>query len=190
MVGTSLIDDAALIIIDVQKGFDDPSWGERNNPAAEQNIEAILGSWREANRPIFHIQHLSTSPTSLLNSANAGSEIKDGVKPLPSEPVITKSVNSAFIGTDLEQRLKASGHRRLVIVGLTTDHCVSTTTRMASNLGFEVYLISDATATFGRIGDDGKYYSAEAIHKINLVSLSGEFATVLETAKLFELLSR
>lgn len=182
--------DAVLLIIDVQKGFDDPVWGERNNLQAEENIERILRHWRETNRPVFHVQHLSTRSTSPLRRDHIGSEIKDGVKPLPYEPLFQKSVNSAFIGTDLEDSLRKNGYQTIVIVGLTTDHCVSTTTRMAANLGFKPYLISDATATFGRTGDKGKYYSPEEIHEINLVSLNHEFATVMDTATLMGISSR
>ncbi|WP_241717031.1 isochorismatase family protein, partial [Sulfoacidibacillus ferrooxidans] len=110
-------------------------WGKRNNLQAEGNIERILRHWRETNRPVFHVQHLSMISTSPLRRDHIGSEIKDGVKPLPYEPLFQKSVNSAFIGTDLEDCLRKNGYQTIVIVGLTTDHCISTTTRMAANLG-------------------------------------------------------
>jgi len=181
--------DTVLLIIDVQKGFDDPVWGERNNLQAEGNIEKILRHWRQTNRPVFHVQHLSASSNSPLRRDHVGSEIKESVKPLPYEPLFQKSVNSAFIGTDLEGSLRRNGYQTVVIVGLTTDHCVSTTTRMAANLGFKPYVISDATATFGRRGDQGKYYSPEEIHEINLVSLNHEFATVMDTATFYDRLT-
>lgn len=179
-----LDDNTVLLIIDVQKGFDNPAWGKRNNLQTEENVEKLLGFWRESKRPIYHVRHLSNNPSSPLHVNSAGSEIKEGVKPLPEEPLITKHVNSAFIGTNLERQLKDRQYDTLVIVGLTTDHCVSTTTRMAANLGFNTYIVSDATATFDRVGPGRKHYKAEEIHNINLVSLNEEFATVIDTAGL------
>lgn len=181
-----LQNNAALIIIDVQKGFDNPKWGERNNLQAEENIARLLSAWRESNRPIFHIQHLSNSPDSPLNPNSPGGAIKDIVKPKENEPVIQKSVNSAFIGTNLEQLLRAGEINTLVITGLTTPHCVSTTARMAGNFGFDTYLVSDATAAFEIVGHDGKHYSAEEIHETTLATLHGEFATVVETETVLE----
>ena len=137
--------------------------------------------WRKNELPIFHIQHCSSMPTSLLNETNKGNEFKDVVKPVGEEPIIKKNVNSAFIGTDLKKRLDNEKITKLVIVGLTTDHCVSTTTRMAGNFGFDTFLVSDATATFNKKGLDGKNFSAELIHETALASLNGEFATVVTT---------
>jgi nicotinamidase-related amidase len=176
----------ALIIIDVQKGFDDASWGRRNNPGMETAIARLLGAWREAKRPIFHVQHLSRNPASPLSPGQRGVELKDEVKPLPGEAVITKQVNSAFIGTDLEDRLRRAGIKTVVLAGLCTDHCVSTTTRMAANLGFSATVPADTSATFDRTGYDGKVYSADEIHRTALASLHGEFANVIESETLLE----
>jgi nicotinamidase-related amidase len=174
--------NTALIIVDVQKGFDDPTWGRRNNPCAEDNMAKLLNAWRSAGCPIFHIRHRSRLEGSPLSPASSGFEIKEIVKPLPTELVIEKEVNSAFIGTDLEEQLRNRGIGAVVIVGLTTDHCVSTTARMAGNLGFETYVISDATATFDRYGPGERHFDAEEVHAVSLASLSGEFARILETA--------
>jgi nicotinamidase-related amidase len=176
--------NTALILIDVQKGFEEPIWGRRNNPLAEDNILKLLETWRKPRRPIFHIQHLSLSPTSPLNPNHPGNAFKDAFHPQADEPLIQKNVNSAFIGTNLEQRLREIRCNSLVIVGLTTPHCVSTTTRMAGNLGFETYLVSDATAAFELTGHDGRHYSAEEIHNISLATLHNEFAIVVETDQL------
>jgi nicotinamidase-related amidase len=178
--------NAALIVIDVQKGFDDPQWGSRNNPDAEKTIAALLTAWRETARPIFHVQHLSSTEGSPLNPRNAGCEIKDIVRPLEDEQIIQKRVNSAFIGTELEGALRQRGIGTLVIVGLTTSHCVSTSARMAGNLGFEVYLPNDAIAAFEIMGPDGKRYSAEEIHNMSLATLHGEFATVVDSKALLD----
>ena len=178
----SLSPDTVLIVIDVQQAFDDPSWGQRNNPAAEANVAALLAGWRKTRRPVIHVQHRSQRPESLFHPDRPGFAVKPEAEPLPGEPVIFKEVNSGFIGTDLEQQLRARGAVTLVIVGITTDHCVSTTTRMAGNLGFETYLVADATATFGRRGPEGQHFSAQQMHETALASLHEEFATVLDTA--------
>jgi nicotinamidase-related amidase len=182
--------NTTLILIDVQKGFDDPIWGRRNNLHAEENIARLLEAWRHAKRPIIHVQHLSRLPASPLRTNYTGSEFKPLVQPLPQEPIIQKNVNSAFIGTNLEAYLRQNALNTLVIVGLTTDHCVSTTTRMAGNLGFDTYVVSDATATFDRAGYDGNHYSAEEIHAISLTSLHHEFATVVNTDTLLKQIER
>ena len=131
--------------------------------------------------PVFHIKHCSRNKESLLHESHEGNEFKDLVKPIDNEPVIKKNVNSAFIATDLKEQLDNSKITKLVIVGLTTDHCVSTTTRMAGNLGFDVFLVADATATFNKKGLEGQNYSAELIHETALASLNEEFAKVVTT---------
>jgi len=178
--------DAGLIVIDVQKGFDDPQWGPRNNPDAEQRIAALLAAWRATGRPVFHIQHLSNSEGSPFNPGNPGCEIKEIVRPRENEQVFQKRVNSAFIGTQLENSLHQRGIRTVVIVGLTTPHCVSTSVRMAANLGFEVYMASDAIAAFELAGPDGKRYSAEEIHSVSLATVHEEFATVIDSKTLLD----
>ena len=174
----------ALILIDVQEGIDDPALGQRSNPGAEQNMARVLASWRAQGRPIFHVQHMSTEPNSPLRPERPGNAIKAIVAPHGAEPLIRKTVNNAFVGTDLEDRLRAAGITTVVIVGLTAEHCVSTTTRMASDLGFKTYLIADATASHEMHGFDGTHYSAEAVHTLSLVTLQDEFATILTTDQL------
>lgn len=180
----------ALLLIDVQKGMDDPCWGKRNNPDAESNIARLLAAWRELDRRVIHVRHCSTSPDSPLRPELPGNEIKPEALPLDGEKVFSKTVNSAFIRTGLESYLRNLGIESLVIVGLTTDHCVSTTVRMAANLGFEVTVVADATATFERKGCDGVLYSADEMHQVNLASLNDEFCTVRSTEYVLETLAR
>ena len=182
-MGISIADRPALILIDIQKGFDNIEYwgGQRNNLSAEENASVLLFLWRERGLPVFHIRHCSSNPASPLHETKKENEFKDLVKPIEGESIIRKNVNSAFIGTDLKEQLDLLRITKLVIVGLTTDHCVSTTTRMAGNFGYDVLLVSDATATFNKKGFEGKHYSAELIHETALASLNGEFATVVPT---------
>ncbi|HTU34299.1 MAG TPA: cysteine hydrolase family protein [Candidatus Acidoferrum sp.] len=176
----------ALILIDVQQAFLDPRWGERNNPDAESNIARLLAAWRKSGRPIRHVVHDSVEPRSLLRPESPGNAIQAAAAPEPAEPVYRKHVNSAFIGTNLEKDLRRDGIGTLVIVGLTTNHCVSTTARMAGNLGFTTYVISDATAAFARPALDGTLRSAEAVHSGALSDLHGEFATVVDSGEILK----
>jgi nicotinamidase-related amidase len=171
----------ALLLIDLQKGFDAPKWGRRNNPQMEGRIVALLGAWRASRRPVIHARHMSTFADSPLRPGQAGNDFKSLTAPAQGELVIEKQVNSCFIGTSLEAELRRRGLEALVIAGLTTNHCVSTTARMAGNLGFKAWVVSDATATFDRVGPDGVRYPAEQIQAIALCDLHGEFATVIDT---------
>ena len=181
----------ALLLIDIQKGLDELEYygGHRNNLMAEENAARLLNIWREMEWPVFHVKHNSTNPNSPLVKGKPGNEIKDMVKPLSKEPVIEKNVNSAFIGTDLKERLEKQSISQLVIAGLTTEHCISTTVRMAGNLGYEIFVLSDATAAFDKTGISGKKYPAELVHDIELASLHNEFAIVIETAELVKILN-
>jgi nicotinamidase-related amidase len=176
----------ALIVIDVQIGFDDPSWGARNNPHAEHNIGRLLAFWRQTRRKIFHIRHDSPNPTSPLRPRQWGNNFKPQVAPQVGETVIGKTVNAAFIGTTLEEELRRGGHQTVVLAGLTSNHCVSSTARMAGNLGFATFVVADATAAFARRGLDGRMRPAADVHAAALSDLHGEFATVVETGALLE----
>jgi nicotinamidase-related amidase len=176
----------ALIVIDIQQAFLHPSWGERNNPLAEENGQALLKKWRKSSLPIIHIQHTSEKKESLFYRGSEGHSFKEGFEPLEGEPVFQKYVNSAFIGTELKDYLGKLQIKELVIFGLTTPHCVSTTVRMAGNFGFQVELVEDATAAFERQGLKGEHYSAEQIHQTELAILSNEFATIVYTDELLK----
>jgi nicotinamidase-related amidase len=174
----------ALLLIDVQQAFDDPRWGARNNPDAERRIAALLDGWRRTGRPVIHVQHMSREADSLLRPGLPGNAFKPEASPGQGEPVFQKQVNSAFIGTGLEEHLRARGIDALVLVGITTDHCVSTTARMAANLGFATVVVADATATFERTGHDGERFTADQMHRLALASLHGEFAAIRESGAL------
>ena len=179
---------AALIPIDVQQGLLDPSWGTRNNPTAEENIARLVDAWRRTGRPIHHVHHASSSAAGTFYRSTPGYEPKLEALPAPGEPIHVKQVNSGFIGTNLEQSLRDEGVGTVVFVGFTTPRCVSTTARMASNLGFTTYVVEDATAAFERAGLDGRMRSASNVHLSALSDLPGEFATVARTKRFLEAL--
>ncbi|MEU6755242.1 cysteine hydrolase family protein [Streptomyces sp. NPDC046685] len=180
--------DSALLVIDVQKGFDDASfWGPRDNPAAEDNIAALMEAWQDAGRPVVLVQHLSERPGSVLAADHPGHAFKDLVeKRRAGSLVITKSVNSAFYGTpDLAQWLTARGIGQLVVVGIQTNMCVETTARMAGNLGYDVIVPLDATHTFDLAGPAGTSLTAAQLATATAVNLQGGgFARVVTTAEL------
>lgn len=182
----NLSDSTALLVIDVQKGFDEPYWGERNNPDAEDNIARLLKAWRAAGRPVFHIKHNSRSPRSPLHPSNPGNGFKDIAQPRAGEPTFGKDVNSAFIGTDLEANLREAEVREIVVVGLTTPHCISTSVRMAANLGFATRVVSDATAAHAGRGPDGEAVDARTMHYHALAALNEEFAEIVSADDLLE----
>ncbi|MDE3246396.1 MAG: cysteine hydrolase [Acidobacteriota bacterium] len=173
---------AALLLIDVQQAFDDPRWGPRNNPQAEPRIAQLLAAFRRAGRPVCHVKHTSAEPGSTLGPGSPGNAFKPEARPLPGEALFEKSVNSAFIGTELENHLHREGIGTLVIVGFTTNHCVSTTARMAANLGFHAVVVDDACATFDFKDEDGAIPAA-TMHRVGLAELRGEFAEILETSE-------
>ncbi|PET99785.1 isochorismatase [Bacillus cereus] len=183
-----MLNQVALIIIDVQEAFNLPYWGTRNNLFAEENMKSLLEEWRKRKLPVFHIQHVNKENVqSMFYQYVETVNFKEEVQPMPDEIIIRKSVNSAFIGTNLEEQLREKKCNTVVIVGLTTNHCVETTTRMAGNLGFTTNVVSDATATFNRKVLDGIEYSAEDIHNMTLVNLHDEFAKIVTTEEALKL---
>jgi nicotinamidase-related amidase len=176
----------ALLLIDMQTGFHSPVWGARNNPQSEVAGVKLLAAWRQSGHQVFHAQHLSQESHSVLRHDRPGSAFIPAFMPLATEPVFQKQVNSAFIGTGLDSALRENQITDLVIFGYTTPHCVSTTTRMAANLGYRVMIAGDATASFasnGRTDFPGSTLShgvdPELIHQFALAHLHGEFADVM-----------
>lgn len=176
----------ALLIIDVQKAIDHPSWGRRNNVDAEKNIQRLLEHWRKHKREVIHIQHLSSEAESSYRPNQEGCDFKEEVHPLEGEKVIQKRVQNAFINTDLEAYLRAKGLNELLITGVITNNSVEASARMAGNLGFKTTVIEDATASFDKQDLKGHWHTAETVHALSLANLKDEYADIKSTQAILE----
>lgn len=184
--------ETVLLIIDVQQAIDYPEWskyGKRNNLNAEDNMSAILKIWRQLGKRIIHVKHESREPNSTYSPGFVGCEFKKCVTPIDGELIIIKHVNSAFIGTNLEAILNEQKISCLVVFGVITNNSVETTVRMAGNLGFNTFLVEDATFTFGKPDYRGHIYNAEEVHSISLANMSNEYCKVISTSELMNVLS-
>jgi nicotinamidase-related amidase len=185
--------DTALLLIDVQKGvhvlthWGGPT-GRMNNPDCQDNLIALTKAFRAADRQVAFTRHNSREAASPLKFSLPTGEQLDGLEVAQADIVIPKDVNSGFVGTNLEIELRRAGIKRLVIAGYFTNFCVETTTRMAGNMGYDVYLVHDACATTNRIGLDGTDYEPELVHDMAVASLHGEFCTALSTQQAIGLL--
>ena len=189
-----IAENAALVVVDVQKGFDEAGfWGPRNNPEADDNIAALIDVWQSTGRPVVFVRHDSSKPESPLRPGYEGNELKEYVeerrgKGAGPELFLTKTVNSAFLGTpDLGAWLREAGISQFVLAGIQTNMCVETTARMGGNLGYEVVVAYDATYTFDLEGPFGWRRSAEELAQASAVSLhGGGFARVVNTKELVD----
>ena len=180
------LDSAVLLPVDLQQGFDEPSWPRRWNPRVDENGLALLAAWRAAGRPIIHVRHDSAEPGSTLAAGTPGNAFRPGFEPRDDEPVVSKSVNSAFIGTDLDLRLRRLGAKRVIVFGISTDMCVSTTVRTGANFGWDMVLVPDACDCFDLPDGNGGTIRAEDIQAAHVATLGFEFCTTIPTAQLIE----
>jgi nicotinamidase-related amidase len=174
--------DATLIVVDVQEAIDDPRWGPRNNPRAEESIAALIAVWRAEGLPLVHVRHDSIEPASPYAPGGPGHRFKACAAPLEGETVVGKRANSAFIGTDLEGLLDGLGATTLVLCGVLTPNSLEATARHAGNLGYQVFVVSDACWAVDKVDLRGKRWPAEDVHALSLAHLSGEYAAVVDTA--------
>lgn len=182
MPNPGLSNRSVLLLVDLRQAIDHASWGARNNPDAESNVAALLAQWREAGWPVWHIRHDLMEPGSRYRPGQPGNAFKPEAVQRVAEPVIAKTTNNAFIGTDLEARLRSGGYDTLVVVGVITNNSVEATARMAGNLGFRTYLAADGCFTFDKLDWNGVMRAADEVHAMSLANLDGEYRAVTTTA--------
>lgn len=178
------LDRAVLLPIDMQQAFDTAPWPRRWNNRVDANGLALLQAWRSAGRPIIHVRHDSVQPGSSLAPKTPGNAFRPGFGPLDGEQLVTKSVNSAFIGTDLDLRLKRLRAKHVVAFGISTDMCVSTTVRTGSNMGWDMIVVPDACDCFDLPDGHGGTITAEDIQRAHVATLGFEFARIMDTTEL------
>jgi nicotinamidase-related amidase len=178
------LDRAVLLPIDMQRAFDEPCWPRRWNRDVDSNGLTLLAHWRSAGRPVIHVRHDSASPGSSLAGGAPGNRFRPGFGPVDGEAVAAKSVNSAFIGTDLDLRLRRLGAKQVVVFGISTDMCVSTTIRTGANMGWDMVLVPDACDCFDLPDPRGGTIRAEDVHAAHVATLGFEFCTLASVAEL------
>ena len=177
----------ALVVIDVQKGFDDVAyWGPRNNPDCEMNIFNLIAAWRDQDWPVVFVRHDSRTPSSPLAAGGKGNQFKDVITGKP-DLLVAKSVHSAFYGEpNLDAWLKGNGISGVAICGIQTTMCCETTARMASDLGYEVLFVEDATHTFDIVTPTRKTYRAREVARYSSLNIEAGFGRVLRTSDLVD----
>ncbi|MFF0909746.1 cysteine hydrolase family protein [Microbacterium enclense] len=181
----------ALLVIDMQQGFDDLAfWGATTNPDCEDNVAALIAHWRRTGEPVVVVRHDSVSPGSPLHPSSPGNALVAAVAAAEADVLVTKQVNSAFYGEpDLHAWLGERGIREVVVCGIQTNMCVETTARMAGNLGYDTTVVLDATRTFDldeEVAGVGRVMrtAADLMAGTALVLQGGGFARVVRTADL------
>jgi nicotinamidase-related amidase len=171
----------ALVVVDVQRGFADPAWGTRNNPACEDNVARLIDAYRRRGEPLVFVRHDSQEPGSPLTPGTPGNAFQDVVTGAP-DLLVTKHVNSSFLGDPpLDAWLREHHIDGIAICGIQTNMCCETTARHGGNLGYAVRFVLDATHTFDLTGPDGDVIPADVLAKVTAANLDGEFATVVST---------
>ncbi len=172
--------DTALLLIDIQRSFEaKPDWNEKELPAFRDNVLALVTGCREKRLPIVRILHVDDEGLFSLASGL--------VKPMSWVPDVhdvefQKHVHNAFTDTGLDHWLRTRGVRRVIIAGIRTEQCCETTARVASDLGYQVDYVTEATLTFPVQHASGRVYSTGEIKERTELVLEGRFATVKSVA--------
>ena len=171
----------ALLLIDVQQSFAHrPYWQAENATAFLQHTHALLQGCLQAGVPVVRIFH-SDGPADASNPfAKESGLIRplEGLMPFDAAATFEKHRHSALVGTGLMVWLHQHGMRRLIVAGIRTEQCCETTTRHASDEGFEVDFVTDATLTFDMQTPGGSVLSAAQIKERTATVLAGRFATL------------
>jgi nicotinamidase-related amidase len=173
----------ALLLIDIQRDyFPDGRHPLVGSDRAADAAASVLAGFRDRSEPIVHVQHSWDEPAAAyLKPGTPGYAHDERVAPADGEPVVVKEAPNAFIGTDLEQRLRADGIDQLVVAGMMTSMCVDATVRAAADLGFAVTVVGDACAA-PDLEYAGVAVPGEQVHAAFLAALGEGYAEVVDGA--------
>ena len=182
----------ALIVIDVQESFRSrPNWSAVNHPDIADRVGRLVQAARAKGDLVVWLLHTEPGSGGAFDPVNGQVRLIDGLEPIDGEPIVTKTSHNAFTTTNLQQILTRHGIREVVISGIRTEQCCETTTRVASDLGYDVVFVSEATATtplphwetpadatLEEILADPRTLSPETIVERTDYVLAGRFATI------------
>ncbi|WP_018411755.1 cysteine hydrolase family protein [Methyloversatilis thermotolerans] len=171
------LSESALILIDCQQTYREGVMQLSGVEPALLEAAHVLSRARETGRPVIHIQH-DAGPGSPYDIRGPIGRIAAPVTPVPGEAVITKHYPNSFVQTVLDEELKRSGIRSLVLVGFMTHMCVNSTARGAFNLGYQVTVVASATATRDLPGPGGALVPAAALQTASLAMMGDLFAAI------------
>jgi nicotinamidase-related amidase len=173
-----------LLLVDLQHGLveGDPEWGPRSTPKLVENVKYLLNTWRAKNWPILHIQHDDNEPKNPINSDYPETfAIHTSAVPEGDEKVFVKHTSSAFVAEGLPEAIKSYGHRKIVVIGMDGAQCVNSTVRQGDDLGYKMFVVADACASYGMDDYEGKNVGAEYTHNAAMWMLKA-YGKVTQTA--------
>ncbi|MFJ8472383.1 cysteine hydrolase family protein [Kitasatospora sp. NPDC094011] len=188
----------ALLVIDVQESFRQrENWAAVSNPEIVERVNELVEHARGRGDLVVWVLHSEPGTGTVFDPALGFVHPIDGLAPAEGEPVVTKTSHNAFTTTNLQQVLTQHGVRGVVVSGIRTEQCCETTTRVASDLGFDVTFVTDATAThpiehrdapagrsLAEVLADPRTLSTDDIIARTEYALAGRFATVTTVKEL------
>ncbi len=175
----------ALLLIDIQRDyFPGGAYPLVGSDAAAEVAASVLARCRRGGEPVLHVQHVWDAPEATYMRPETPGVAHDArVAPAEGEPVVVKAFPNAFLGTDLEQSLRAQGINELVVAGMMTSMCVDATVRAAVDLGFEVTVVGDGCAA-PDLAHDGVVVPGEQVHAAFLAAIADGYAEVVKADEL------
>ncbi|BDG10025.1 isochorismatase family protein [Anaeromyxobacter paludicola] len=175
--------NTALLVIDVQQSFlHRPYWRDEEAAAFRDRLLALVAGCRARGVPVVHVLHEEPGSGGPFDPASGHVRELDWLDGEP-DARFRKRVHSAMVGTGLPEWLRARGLGHLVVSGIRTEQCCETTTRNASDLGFEVTYVTEATLTFPMTHSSGRTYSAAELRERTELVLDGRFARIATVAE-------